>query len=165
LSITCQAFRLPGYFFWNALMPIFLISFAALGPFVIDFKSATNRLPATATMLLSSISFKSGLSRLLPTVSYLTSMDYYSLSSIAIIATMFIYHSLFAALNHFLINENVSYLIDKFAFVVFLGSVVCMQVVYAAWLKKIYSYRLKLIQESKFHSNDENILSDEKKNN
>jgi hypothetical protein len=69
---------LPGYFYWNALLPILLISFASLGPFVIDFKLPQSRLPSTATMLLSSVSFKAVVTRLLPTVSYLTSLGIYA---------------------------------------------------------------------------------------
>lgn len=75
LYLSCKAFRQPGYFFWNAMLPIALISFAALGPFVLDHKSSVNRLPSTATMLLSSVSFKAAVTRLLPTVSYLTSVS------------------------------------------------------------------------------------------
>lgn len=63
VRLTCQAFRLPGYFHWNVLLPILLITFAALGPFVIDYKAAYTRLPSTATMLLSSVSFKAVVNR------------------------------------------------------------------------------------------------------
>ena len=150
LNLTCQAFRLPGFFYWNALLPILLISFAALGPFVIDFKSAPSRLPSTATMLLSAVSFKATVTRLLPTVSYLTSLDKYSLSSIVIIAIMFIYHSLFSALNHFL-NESLAYFLDKFAFMCFFSFIVLMHVVYGLWLLGVYNYRQQLIANSEFH--------------
>ncbi|RNA24094.1 gamma aminobutyric acid receptor subunit [Brachionus plicatilis] len=115
VQITCQAFRSPGFFYWNAILPIVLISFASLGPFVIDFKSASSRLPSTATMLLSSVSYKALISRLLPTVSYLTSLDKYSLTSITLIAFMFIYHSILAAFNS-VVDDTMGYFFDKIAF-------------------------------------------------
>jgi hypothetical protein len=151
LVITCQAFRLPGYFYWNALLPILLITFAALGPFVIDYKSAASRLPSTATMLLSAVSFKAAVTRLLPTVSYLTSLDKYSLASIVVIAVMFIYHSFFAACQHLLMYETLAYLVDKMVFLGFLGSVVSIQIIYGLWLLNVYNQRHRLIVNSQFH--------------
>ena len=38
IKITCQAFRSPIYFYWNVLLPIILVTFSALGPFVLDHK-------------------------------------------------------------------------------------------------------------------------------
>ena len=38
IKITCQAFRSPIYFYWNILLPIILVTFSALGPFVLDHK-------------------------------------------------------------------------------------------------------------------------------
>ena len=133
VRITCQAFRLPGYFYWNVLLPILLITFAALGPFVIDCKSAYTRLPSTATMLLSSVSFKAVVGRLLPTVSYLTSLDKYSIASITLISFMFIYHSLSAAFMPVL-HEPVLYYLDKIAFLGFLGLIVAKQIIYGTIL-------------------------------
>ena len=117
VRITCQVFREPGYFNWNVIFPILLITFASLCPFVVDHKMPQSRLQATATMLLSSVSYKAAISRLLPTVSYLTSLDKFSLGSIFIITLMLLYHALFAALSGFItINDLVAYKIDKLFF-------------------------------------------------
>lgn len=156
IKIQCQAFRQAGYFYWNALLPIVLITFAALGPFVIDYKLPQSRLPSTATMLLSSVSFKAVVTRLLPTVSYLTSLDKYALGSIVIITLMLIYHALLGAFSAIL-GETISYALDKFAFLVFFTLVVGKQVVYAIWLVSVNSYREKLKNESLFHINDHRI--------
>jgi hypothetical protein len=157
VRISCQAFRSPGYFYWNALLPIVLISFAALGPFVADHKSSASRLPATATMLLSAVSFKTAVTRLLPTVSYLTSMDKYSLASIVLVTLMFVYHAFFSACSHFLMYETLAYLVDKLAFLCFLGLVVGLQVVYGLWLLNVYNRRHQIIVSSQFRmaSSDE----------
>lgn len=149
VQTTCQAFRSPGYFYWNAILPIVLISFASLGPFVIDYKSASSRLPSTATMLLSSVSYKALISRLLPTVSYLTSLDKYSLTSITLVALMFIYHSILAASNS-ICNDSTGYFIDKLAFLIFFGLIFGKQLVYFVWIKSINSQRNRIIKESIF---------------
>lgn len=159
INHTCQAYRLPGYFYWNALLPIFLISFASLGPFLIDPRSAHTRLPSTATMLLASVSYKATVNRLLPTVSYLTSLDKYGLGSIVIITVMFIYHSMFSLIGDWLKPEW-AYLADKFAFVVFLSLMLVKQFIYAIWLTKVNSYRNKLRDDFKFH---ESISIDRRK--
>lgn len=150
VQITCQAFRSPGYFYWNAILPIVLISFASLGPFVIDFKSASSRLPSTATMLLSSVSYKALISRLLPTVSYLTSLDKYSLTAITLISFMFIYHSILAAFNT-VFNDSIGYFVDKIAFFIFFSLIFSKQIIYYIWVKRINSQRNSLIKNSIFY--------------
>lgn len=156
VEISCQAFRSAGYFYWNAILPIVLISFASLGPFVIDYKSASSRLPSTATMLLSSVSYKALISRLLPTVSYLTSLDKYSLTSITLVSFMFIYHSILAATNA-IFDNSTGYFIDKIAFFVFFGLIFGKQLVYLVWIKKINSQRDKIIKESIFYDHKKNF--------
>ena len=153
-----QAYRLPGYFYWNAILPIFLISFASLGPFLIDPKSANSRLPSTATMLLASVSYKASVNRLLPTVSYLTSLDKYCLGSIVIIACMFIYHSLFSLMSEWLPHEW-AYLFDRLVFITFLTLLLLKQVIYATWLSNVSAYRNKLRDEFKFHVHDSSVNS------
>lgn len=147
---TCQAYRLPGYFYWNALLPILLISFAALGPFLVDPKTAHARLPSTATMLLAAVSYKATVGRLLPTVSYLTSLDKYCLGAIVLIAGMFIYHSMFALVGE-LLSSQVAFLVDKLAFIVFLSLMLLKQLIYGTWLSNVTAYRNKLRDEFKFH--------------
>lgn len=157
---TCQAYRLPGYFYWNALMPILLISFAALGPFLVDPKSAHARLPSTATMLLAAVSYKASVGRLLPTVSYLTSLDKYCLGAIVLIAGMFIYHSMFALVGE-LFSPTVGFVLDKLAFIAFLCLLLVKQLIYGTWLCNVTAYRNKLRDEFRFH---ESISSNKKLN-
>ena len=38
VRLSAQVFRSPVYFYWNALLPILLVTFSAMGPFVLDFK-------------------------------------------------------------------------------------------------------------------------------
>ena len=154
VRLTCQAFRLPAYFHWNLMLPILLITCAALGPFVIDYKIPQSRLPSTATMLLSSVSFKAVIARSLPTVSYLTSLDKYSLGSIAIITAMLVYHALIAALSNScltLFGNDLIYYFDKLAFLLFFGLIVSKNLLYFYWLCKIKSYQENLKLNKLFH--------------
>jgi hypothetical protein len=158
IKMTCQIFRSAGYYYFNAMLPIFLITFASLASFVVDHKLPQSRLPATATMLLSSVSFKGSVNRLLPTVSYLTSLDKYSLASIVIITLILLYHALLAAFSKFL-DEMIVCKLDKLAFAIFLTIIIIKQAVYGVWLMASYNYQKKIRNESLFHEtkNDKKI--------
>jgi hypothetical protein len=56
LKVYCS--RKPSYFIWNAFFLIFLITSVALTHFVVEPRLAQNRLQLTATILLTSVSFK-----------------------------------------------------------------------------------------------------------
>ena len=133
ISVKVQAFRSPGFFYWNAVLPILLITLASLGPFVIDYKLPQSRLPSTATMLLTSVSFRWVVGRLLPTVSYLTSLDKYSLASMMIITFQLFYHAIIAAIYH-LFNDSFIYAVDKIAFITFLGMIILKQLIFYRWI-------------------------------
>lgn len=141
--VKVQAFRLPGFFYWNAVLPIFLITLASLGPFVIDFKLPQSRLPSTATLLLTSVSFRSVVGRLLPTVSYLTSLDKYSLASIFIITLQFLYHSLIGASFTYL-GDKSSILIDRIVFGCFFLVIISKQMIFYNWIKRVSKVRQNL---------------------
>jgi hypothetical protein len=76
-KIYCS--RLSGFYIFNAFLLIFLITCSALTIFAIDCKLPQGRLQTTCTLLLTSVSLKWVTNRYLPTISYLTSLDKYSM--------------------------------------------------------------------------------------
>ena len=140
IKLTAQVFRLPGFFYYNAILPILLVTLASLGPFVIDFKLPQSRLPSTATMLLTSVSIRWIVGRLLPTVSYLTSLDKYSLGSIVIIVAQLIYHATMGAINQAL-PEKVAYRLDKIVFAFILSLIIIKQIMFIVWVRRVNIYR------------------------
>ena len=68
ISFKCYVCRRPYYYFANAYFLIFLITTTAFAMFSIDCKLPQNRLQTTATILLTSVSFKWVINRSLPTV-------------------------------------------------------------------------------------------------
>lgn len=124
------------------MFPILLITFASLCPFVLDYKQTQGRLSSTATMLLSSVSYKATIARLLPTVSYLTSLDKYSLGSIFIITLIFLYHALFAAFSA-QINDVLAFKLDKSFLILFLSLILIKQYIYVSWLIRASNIRDK----------------------
>ncbi len=94
LSFKCFACRRPYYYFANAYFLIFLVTITAIGIFSIDCKLPQNRLQTTATFLLTSVSFKWVINRSLPTVSYTTSLDQYSILCILYLCLLCVWHSI-----------------------------------------------------------------------
>ena len=91
------------------------------------------------------------------TVSYLTSLDKYSIGSIILISLMLIYHAMFAAFIGFL-SDSLAYRLDKFAFSIFFILIIGKQLLYANWLYKVNLYRENLIKNNLFHTFDKNSL-------
>jgi hypothetical protein len=114
---------------------------------VIDAKLPQSRLPSTATMLLTSVSFKWVVGRLLPTVSYLTSLDKYSLVSLMLIAMQLLYHALIAAF-YSSVNERLVILADKFVFGFFLTLVIIKQLVLVVWIRNVNANRSQLMEQA-----------------
>lgn len=159
IEITCQVFRHSGYFHWNALLPILLITICSLAPFVLDSKATASRLGTTASMLLSSVSYKIAVSRLLPTVSYLTSLDMYCIGSLVVIAGMLAYHALFGLISGSFDQYILSYF-DRLFAMGFTTIIILKQLVYVKWLIKIDDFRSELILKSKFREHDDETNND-----
>jgi hypothetical protein len=58
VKVSAKVSRLAGFFYWNAIIPILLVSLASLAPFVVDIKFPQSRLPATCTLMLTSVSIR-----------------------------------------------------------------------------------------------------------
>ena len=157
IIVSAKVSRLPGFFYWNALLPILLVSLASLAPFVVDIKIPQSRLPATCTLMLTSVSIRWTVGRLLPTVSYLTSLDKYSLVSMLIITSELLYHGVMGAIFR-KIPEDIAYRVDGIAFLVFCGFIILKQFVFFGWIIKIILRRRKIhIDELKSLREDDNL--------
>lgn len=149
VQISCQVFRNCGYYHWNALLPIMLITLCSMTPFLLDYTATASRLGTTASMLLSAVSYKIAVSRLLPTVSYLTSMDKYCIASLVIIACMLGYHGVFGLFIGTLDAYDLKYY-DRMFFMIFISVLLLKQFVYVRWLLGIHEVREELVTRSAF---------------
>jgi hypothetical protein len=161
--LSVKAFRSPGFFYWNAFLPILLITVASLGPFVIDYKMPQSRLPSTATMLLSSVSFRWVVGKMLPVVSYLTSLDKYALISMMIITIQLIYHAIIAELYQSL-PQSVVYRLDILAFCFFILVIIVKQIWFLSWAYKLTKLRNSFLGINQMKSDSAKLESDKKKN-
>ena len=116
------------YFVLNALFLTFLITAVSFTIFAVNSNLPQNRLQISITLLLTSVMFKWNTNRSLPTVSYLTSMDIYSIGCIIFICLTIIWHSIVGAfwnsINYldgwFLAGFGVVFVFSNFAFLIWI---------------------------------------------
>ncbi|CAF1250108.1 unnamed protein product [Adineta steineri] len=149
---TCHVGRKCGYYIWNAYFLIFLITSAALCTFAIPPSNTHGRLQITCTLLLTSVTFRWVVNKSLPTISYLTALDVYAISSIVALCIINVFHGiisyiyynqLYLATSQPTITTNSLHLslypeyslcrLDRIAFFVFLSIFFVYQVLILIW--------------------------------
>jgi hypothetical protein len=156
IDLTINAARKPTFYYLNAFFLIFLITLSSLSTFSIRCHMNQSRIQTTCTLLLTSITFKWITNRSLPTVSYMTSLDKYSLSCLLILCALCIWHSLISVFLDIEQKCNFPYsYYDHIAFVVFLTVFILIHVVLFCWLFHIpYEKRRILNKQEMDHTNE-----------
>ncbi|CAF1165902.1 unnamed protein product [Adineta steineri] len=143
LTVSCHAARRSGYFYWNGYCLVFLITICAFCTFSIPPNLPHNRLQITATLLLTSITFRWTVNRSLPTISYLTTLDKYAITSIFILIILCVWHAIIGTIifikNHQLtINtDNIYVWIDRYLFFTFSSLYGFMHFCMMIWFYKV----------------------------
>ena len=129
-----------------------------------------NRLQIAVTLLLTSITFRWTVNRSLvslsisslthlnnslqPTISYLTSLDKYSIISIFILVILIIWHAImgtivFVTKNYPSVDTDNPYVwIDRYVFFILVGAFLLMHIVMVAWLFSVpLAYRRQMIRK------------------
>ena len=97
ISVCVQ--RISSYYYWNAFIFIFIITMICLCCFSISCDIVGNRLIVSTTVVLTLITFRSVLTRNLPSISYLTIMDQYSLMNILIVFLNLLYFAIIGSVT------------------------------------------------------------------
>ncbi|CAF1207015.1 unnamed protein product [Adineta ricciae] len=149
---TCHVGRKCGYYIWNAYFLIFLITSAGLCTFAIPPSNGHGRLQITCTLLLTSVTFRWVVNKSLPTISYLTALDVYAISSIVALCIINVFHGiisyiyynqLYIATSQSTITTNALHLslypeyslcrLDRYAFFFFLALFCVYQIFILIW--------------------------------
>ena len=77
LSISSVVTRRLGYWWWNVIIPIFLISSTTCAAFAVPAEDVADRCSVTLTILLTTVAYKYVVVEKLPEISYLTVLDCY----------------------------------------------------------------------------------------
>ncbi|KAK7090076.1 cys-loop ligand-gated ion channel-like [Littorina saxatilis] len=117
LYFKCCATRLAGYFVWNIMFVMSVISLLSLVTFAVSRTLPQNRIQLSFILMLASVTFKFAASNSVPKISYLTHLDRYILS-------LFIFTFLIAAWHGVVTRwkdyPNVQEDLDFWAFVCFI---------------------------------------------
>ena len=97
--MQCRVARKPGYFIINCLLPTLMITLCVFFTFMMDYARYHYRFSLLFTTMLTSITFRWAIhGRVLPTISYLTFLDVYCVSSILIVFGAMIWHAMYLVL-------------------------------------------------------------------
>ncbi|ESN93036.1 hypothetical protein HELRODRAFT_189657 [Helobdella robusta] len=111
-SAACKASRRPEFFIWNILIVMFLICSLSFATFAVGVGLPQNRLQLSFILLLTTVSFKFVVNQSLPMISYLTYLDKYILSSMAILCCICVWHAVVTAIQNS-INETTAISADR----------------------------------------------------
>ena len=139
-----------GYFFWNAFFLIFLITTSSLTIFSVDCKFTHSRLQINFTLLLTSVSFKWVINRSLPTFSYLTSLDKYSITCIFYLCLLCTWHGI---VGRFMEKELAEYA-DFWAFVGFSIFLLLIHLILLIWLYFAYGKHWEINKKERTFLNE-----------
>ena len=114
-----------------------------------------SRLSITCTLIFTSVGIRWTIGRLLPTVSYLTELDKYSISTLFIITLELCYHAIMGAyLKSFPTMEKENY-VDGIFFFVFCFIIFIKELTFLKWYFKANTYRRKVDSHEINHLNDD----------
>lgn len=156
IDITINVARKPTFYYWNAFFLVFLITMASLSIFSIRCHLNQNRIQTTCTLLLTSVTFKWITNRSLPTVSYMTSLDKYSIACMLLLCAQCMWHAISSSMLE--IEQKCDYpfaLYDHIAFLFFCSVFCLIQVVFFIWLfKNAYRKRRLLNRQEVDYANE-----------
>jgi len=154
VNISVCVSRKPFYYYCNSFMLIFVITMICLCCFSISCDIVGNRLIVSITVLLTLITYKWSMSKSLPSLSYLTNLDQYSLMNILIVFLNCIYYALMGAFA----SENCTEpygLIDFYAFTASMSIFILLNS-FHAFKFFIYNYQNKCILEQREYEYSKN---------
>lgn len=91
--------RKPNYYFWNSFLLLFIITLMCFCCFSIRCDISSNRTIVSVTVLLTLITFKWTLNKNIPSISYLTTLDHYSLMNIFIVFGNCVYYAIMGVIT------------------------------------------------------------------
>lgn len=99
ITMQCRVSRKPGYFIINCLLPTLMITLCVFFTFMMDYSRYQYRFSLLFTTMLTSITFRWAIhGRVLPTISYMTFLDVYCVSSIMIVFSAMVWHAFYLVL-------------------------------------------------------------------
>lgn len=132
IILQCRVSRKPGYFVINCLLPTLMITLCVFFTFLMDYKRYQYRFSLLFTTMLTSITFRWAIhGRILPTISYMTFLDVYCISSNMIVFLVMVWHAIYLILykkDHIFADKC-----DFNAMILFASAVLLIHVFQTVW--------------------------------
>lgn len=143
ITMQCRVSRLPGYFVVNCLLPTLMITLCVFFTFLMDYSRMQYRFSLLFTTMLTSITFRWAIhGRVLPTISYLTFLDVYCVSSILIVFSCMVWHAMYIVL--YKRDQDFAELADWYAMLAFAFVVILVHIMQTVWFVIAFRKRLYL---------------------
>ncbi|KAL8577992.1 hypothetical protein ACOMHN_048768 [Nucella lapillus] len=114
ITVRTYPMRRGGFFVWNILAIMVLISSLTLCTFAVPSSLPQNRLQLSFTLFITGIAFKFVVGQSLPKIPYLTVLDKYILGSMLLTHLISVWHVLLTR-----VSDESSKTVDEWAFVFF----------------------------------------------
>ncbi|KAK7116118.1 hypothetical protein V1264_001857 [Littorina saxatilis] len=160
ITVRTYAIRRAGFFVWNVLAIMVLISSLSLCTFAVERTLPQNRLQLSFTLVLTGIAFKFVVGQSLPKISYLTILDKYILGSMALMHVVSVWHAVITRVSG---HRELADDMDDWAFVIFVLVFGFYNVGFAVYMVvKIYLKRKCItILEAAYQAKVDKLLSRE----
>ncbi len=143
LTMQCRVSRKPGYFIINCLLPTLMITLCVFFTFLMDYQRFQYRFSLLFTTILTSITFRWAIhGRVLPTISYMTFLDVYCVSSIMVVFSAMIWHACWLIL--YKQDVELAERCDTYAMITFAIFVIITHFVQTIWFIIAFKKRLDL---------------------
>ncbi|RNA16276.1 gamma aminobutyric acid receptor subunit [Brachionus plicatilis] len=140
-KVTCLVFRKYGFYLWNAYLLIFLITLLGFTIFSINPSTPQFRCQVTGLLLLTSINFRWIITQKLPSVSYLTLLDKYTIGCLIFLVLFSIWHAVVGS-DILIPDIDKKKEIDCYFFLVSAVVFVLYHLFFIAWfIKKIFDIK------------------------
>ncbi|VDH98242.1 Hypothetical predicted protein [Mytilus galloprovincialis] len=129
----CRVKRKVGYFLWNIVFIVSLITVLTFTTFSIE-PSSADRLGVTITLLLTSVTFKLIVKQSLPTISYLTYLDLYVIAALVFLGLTSAQHAIIRYMSmKYTEAEIIQY--DNYSIITLLGIFIAFHVIFAIYMR------------------------------
>ncbi|KAL5019810.1 hypothetical protein ScPMuIL_002702 [Solemya velum] len=127
IAVSCTAARRSGFFIWNIMLMMFMISSLSITTFAVDRILPQNRLQLSLTLVLVAVTFRFVANQILPKISYLTILDQYILTNMTFMYLVCIWHAVISLFDY---DKELAGDMDYYAFITLISSYGAFQLIY-----------------------------------
>ncbi|XP_011443382.3 cys-loop ligand-gated ion channel isoform X2 [Magallana gigas] len=127
MYVFCSAARKPGFFMWNVIVLMCIISSLALATFAVARSKIENRLQLSIILVLVTVTFKFVTNQVIPKISYMTHLDRYIIGSTIFLYLIAMWH---AGSETLVTDDDLLSTLDQYAFYGFCGLFGLIQIIF-----------------------------------